>query len=128
MIRYGSIDGAVIQLSNTTIAELDTIRVQTSNTVPAFITRRQFAQQLFLDGLITGEEAISWASNGQLPAQIINSINSLITDETANTLAKILASGANSFERHHALTEQLGTFMGYDSTELDDLWRSASIL
>lgn len=94
--------------------------------VPAAISDRQFAQQLAVLGTITEAEAIAWAARGDLPAALEAAVEALPAGE--RFAARMLLSSATSYERAHPLVPMLGAIMGYDSAEIDDLWRAAAAL
>lgn len=94
--------------------------------VPSSISDRQFAQQLAVLGTITEAEALAWAARGELPGAMEMAIAAL--PEEARFGARMLLSSATTYERNHPLVGALADLLGYDDSELDDLWRAAAIL
>lgn len=96
--------------------------------VPEEISDRQFAQRLAILGVITWPEAIAWASKGDLPSTLNTAINQLPTAGDVRNTAKMLLSSATTYERSHPMTATLGAMLGFDDSQLDDLWRTAAVL
>lgn len=96
--------------------------------VPEVISDRQFAQQLTILGTITEAEAIGWAAKGDLPEALEQAIGTLPTAGGVQFAARMLLSSATTYERSHPMTATLGGILGYDSDDLDDLWRAAAAL
>ncbi|AWN50031.1 hypothetical protein DK419_13025 [Methylobacterium terrae] len=63
---------------------------------------------------------------GTLPERIEAAVASL--PEAERFAARMLLSGATSFERAHPMVAQLGAALGYDAAALDALWRAAAAL
>lgn len=90
------------------------------------ISDRQFFQALALSGDISEEEALSAVMTGTLPARIAEGVATLPNDQ--RFAARMLLSGATSFDRSHPMVSLLGTLIGRDDAALDALWRRASQL
>lgn len=93
--------------------------------VAPFISDRQFAQQLAIDGIISEHEALAWAARGDLPAAL-EAIVATLGDQQFP--ARMLLSAATAYERSHPLTAMLGGLLGYDAEQLDALWVQGSAL
>lgn len=94
--------------------------------VPSSISDRQFAQQLAVLGVISEAEALAWAARGELPDAIEAAIAAL--PEAQRFSARMLLASATTYERSHPLVGALADLLGYDSGEIDDLWRAAALL
>lgn len=93
--------------------------------VPGSISDRQFFQQLAIDGVITEAEAL--ASNAAvIPAPLLAIINALPAEQRFP--AKMLVSGATTFERSHPMTEVIGAARGMNAEEIDEFFRAAAAL
>ncbi|MXO73588.1 hypothetical protein [Alteraurantiacibacter buctensis] len=95
-------------------------------TVPATISDRQFFQQLALLGKITQAEALDAVGPGIIPASMGALIDMLPAEQQFT--ARMLLSGATSFERHHPLTPVLGGMYGLADDDLDALWIAGAAL
>ncbi|MGW5837761.1 hypothetical protein ACWFZ6_06965 [Methylorubrum extorquens] len=95
---------------------------------PEVISGRQFAQALALAGTITEAEALAWAARGELPDAMETALDQVPDAGNQRFGARMMLAGATTFERHHPLTEQLGTVLGYDAAALDALWTRAASL
>ncbi|WP_029006454.1 hypothetical protein [Azorhizobium doebereinerae] len=89
--------------------------------VPAGISDRQFFQGLALRGLISQVEALAAVGNGTLPAAFETLIGQLSAEE--QFAARMLLSGATSFQRTNPLVDTLGAMLDMGPAEIDDLWR-----
>lgn len=94
--------------------------------VPVAISDRQFAQQLAVLGAISEGEAEAWAARGELPVAMEAAVAAL--PEADRFAARMLLSAATSYERAHPLVPAIGGLLGYDSAEIDDIWRAAALL
>lgn len=94
--------------------------------VPAAISDRQFAHQLAVLGAISEAEALAWAARGELPETIEGAIAALPGEQRFS--ARMLLASATTYERSHPLVGALADLLGYDATEIDDLWRAAAML
>lgn len=92
--------------------------------VPESVSDRQFFQALALDGMISEAEALAAVQTGALPAPIAAIIDAM-PDQFA---ARMLLSGATTFERRHPLTDALASALGYSPAQTDDLFRVAASL
>lgn len=92
--------------------------------VPGSVSDRQFFQALALAGLISQAEALAAVQTGALPAPIAAIIDAM-PDQFA---ARMLLSGATTFERRHPLTDALASALGYSPAQTDDLFRAAAAL
>jgi hypothetical protein len=77
--------------------------------VPASVTRRQARQALLLAGLL----------------DLVEPAIAAIPDATQRRLAEIEWQDSQVFERDRPILIQLATQIGLDSTDLDDLFRTA---
>lgn len=92
--------------------------------VPESVSDRQFFQALALGGMISEAEALAAVQTGALPAPIAAIIDAM-SDQFA---ARMLLSGATTFERRHPLTDALASALGYSPAQTDDLFRGAASL
>lgn len=92
--------------------------------VPPEISDRQFFQALALAGLISQAEALAAVQTGALPAPIAAIVDGL-PDQFG---ARMLLSGATTFERANPLTDALGGALGYSPAQTDELFRAAAAL
>lgn len=90
------------------------------------ISDRQFFQALANTGTITQPEALAAVMTGTLPARIEAAVAGLPADQ--QFAARMLLSGATTFERGHPMVARLGAALGYDDAALDALWREAASL
>ena len=93
---------------------------------PSEISDRQFFQQLAIMGLISEDEAISAVSTGALPPVMAGFIDQLPANQ--RFAARMALQGATTFIRSNPLVETFGSMQGMTSSEIDDLWRAASLL
>jgi len=93
---------------------------------PNEISDRQFFQQLAVMGLITEEEAEAAVSAGTLPSTMNAFIDELPVEERFPARMKL--KGATRFFRSDPLVETFGEMEGMTSDQIDNLWRSASLL
>jgi hypothetical protein len=92
---------------------------------PAAISDRQFFQQLAVEGIITEEQAL--ASNAAvIPAPLLAIIEQMPEDQ--QFAAKMVVSGATSFERQHPMTIAIGTAYGMSSEQIDEFFAAAAVL
>lgn len=92
----------------------------------AAISDRQFFQALASAGAITQAEALAAVMTGTLPAPIAAAVEAL--PEAERFPARMLLSGATTFERGHPMVAQLGAALGYDDAALDALWSAAAAM
>lgn len=92
--------------------------------VPESVSDRQFFQALALGGMISEAEALAAVQTGALPAPIAAIVDAM-PDQFA---ARMLLSGATTFERRHPLTDALAAALGYSPAQTDDLFRAAAAL
>lgn len=90
------------------------------------ISRRQFFQQLAIEGAITEAEALAAVANGAIPEALSNMIVQLPQDQRFT--ARMLICGATMFERRHQMTALIGSMYGWDSAQLDNFWQNAALL
>ncbi|BAQ44412.1 hypothetical protein [Methylobacterium aquaticum] len=90
------------------------------------ISDRQFFQALAQAGTITQAEALAAVMTGTLPARIETAVAGLPDDQ--QFAARMMLSGATTFERGHPMVEQLGAALGYEGKALDELWAAAAAL
>ena len=86
------------------------VRIDTGG-LPESISYRQFARGLWGDGLITFDECQAFVSTGTPPASLQAIIDALPDDDTGAPTARkdaiILVRGAQTYDRHNALTETI---------------------
>jgi hypothetical protein len=109
-------------------AERDELRAQLAalQAAPVSVSDRQFFQALAQAGSITPDEALAAVMTGTLPARIEAAVKSLPAEQ--QFAARMLLSGATTFERGHPMVAQLGAALDYDDVALDALWRAAAAL
>ncbi|TNC14935.1 hypothetical protein FF100_04995 [Methylobacterium terricola] len=90
------------------------------------VSDRQFFQALAQAGTISQDEALAAVMTGVLPARIEAAVAGL--PEAEQFAARMLLSGATTFDRHHPMVAQLGAALGYDDAALDALWAAAAAL
>ena len=90
------------------------------------ISRRQFFQQLAVQGVITQVEALSAVKTGTIPAALQTLINGLPPDQQFG--ATMIVSGSATFERNNPLTIAIGTAYGWSSDQINALFRAAAAL
>ncbi len=91
--------------------------------VPSSISDRQFFQQLAIAGIITEDQAL--ASNAAvIPAPLLAIISSMPADQQFN--AKMIISGATTYERSNPLTIEIGSAYGMSSDQIDEFFRAAA--
>lgn len=88
------------------------------------ISDRQFFQALAIAGIISEADALAAVQTGALPAPIAAIIDAM-PDQFA---ARMLLSGATTFERRHPLTDALASALGYSPAQTDELFRAAAAL
>lgn len=93
---------------------------------PSAVSDRQFFQALADAGTITQAEALAAVRTGDLPAGIEAAVKAL--PDGQQFAARMLLSGATTFERGHPMVAQLGSGLGYDDKALDALWTAAAAL
>ncbi|MCJ2037076.1 hypothetical protein [Methylobacterium sp. J-068] len=92
----------------------------------AAVSDRQFFQALALAGDITEGEALAAVMTGMLPAKIEAAVQAL--PDADRFAARMLLSGATTFDRAHPMVVVLGAILGKDDAALDALWSSAATL
>lgn len=93
---------------------------------PVEISKRQFYQQLAVEGLITEAEALTVIQSGVLPAAMEAFILQLPSDMQFST--RMLLAGAQTFERGHAMSQALEAHMDFTEAQVDQIWVDASKL
>lgn len=93
--------------------------------VPASITRRQCAMQLFSLQMITGEEAIAMTQTGAPPASVMAYINTLT--EPQQTMA-VMDFAATNYFRDNALLLALMEANNMSSDDVDNFFIAAAVL
>lgn len=99
---------------------------QSTPTVPAEISDRQFFQQLAVMGLITEDEAIAAVATGTLPPAMVGFIDQLPAEQ--RFAARMALQGATTFLRSNPLVATFGAMQGMTSDDIDNLWRAAFAL
>ncbi|MER9506046.1 hypothetical protein [Mesorhizobium sp. M0579] len=96
--------------------------------IPETISDRQFFQGLALPpySIITKAEALAAVKTGEIPAAMVALVEAL--PEASRFGAEMLLSGATEFKRAHPLTNVFGQAFGWDSSQVDAFWISASAL
>jgi hypothetical protein len=90
---------------------------------PDEISRRQFFQLLAIKGIISQDDAVAAAGGGVIPAALLALLNQLPADQQFS--AKMLVASAQTFQRSHPFTAQIGEFYGMSPTDLDAFWADA---
>lgn len=93
---------------------------------PAIISDRQFFQQLAVMGQITEDEALAAVMTGAIPAALEAFIGTLPPEQQFP--ARMLLSGATTFDRFHPMTALLAQGMGWTQQQIEQLWAAASLL
>lgn len=89
------------------------------------ISDRQFFQQLAVIGVISEEEAL--ASNAAvIPAPLLAIIEGLPQEQ--RFAAKMIVSGATTFQRSHPMTLAIGSAYGWKSGQIDAFFNAAAAL
>lgn len=126
MARMMLVDGRLLKMTPEMEAAYLASLPPPANSVPAEISDRQFAQQLAVLGAISEAEALAWAARGDLPAAVETAVDQLPEDERFS--ARMLLAAATSYRREHSLVDELGQALGYEPSEIDELWRAAALL
>lgn len=92
-----------------------------ANVVPTTISDRQFFQGCALRGLCSEAEALEAVKTGTLPAQLEAFVTALPADQRFG--ARMVLSGAVSFNRSSPLTEAFGQMAGMTPAQVDEFWR-----
>ena len=90
------------------------------------VSDRQFFQALAMAGDITEAEALAAVMTGTMPARIEDAVRALPADQQFG--ARMLLSGATTFDRHHPMVALLGQILDRDDAALDALWAAAGKL
>lgn len=123
------VDGELVALAGAELADfLLRLDAPPQLPVPEVISDRQFAQQLAILGTITEAEAIAWAARGDLPETLDQAIATLRVEGGVQFAARMLLTSATAYHRSHPMTATLGGILGYDTAQLDELWRAAALL
>lgn len=93
--------------------------------VPASITRRQCARAMFMQGLITGPEALAMTQNGTPPALVETMLTAMPDD--AEVLARI-DFAADTYMRSNPLLVALMEGTGADAAAIDAFFIAAGAL
>lgn len=89
--------------------------------VPETITDRQFFQGCALQGLCTEAEALDAVKTGTLPARLETFVVNLPAEQ--RFAARMVLSGAVSFNRSSPLTDAFGQMADMTPAEVDEFWR-----
>jgi hypothetical protein len=95
--------------------------------VPAFISDRQFFQQLAIVNTISQDEALAAVATGTIPPPLMAFVDALPTDADKFN-AKMLLAGAVIFERNHPLTAAIAMAQGMTSEQVDAFFIAAAQL
>jgi hypothetical protein len=90
------------------------------------ISRRQFFQQAAIAGFITNADALA-AMSGTIPSTLLTVVNALPTDADKFN-AKMILTGATTFERNHPLVESVRVAMNLTTKNIDDFFIAAYLL
>ena len=94
--------------------------------VPPVISDRQFFEQLAYMNVISEADAEAAVATGTLPSAMVDLVSLL--PEQAQFPARMLLKGATQFYRQHEMTDTIAWLYGWTSSQVDDLFRSASAL
>lgn len=89
------------------------------------ISRRQFFQQLPILGVITEDEALA-AMGGAIPAALAALVAAL--PEDGRFSAKMLLTGASTFQRDHAVTREFAAAYQWSDAQVDQFFAAAARL
>jgi hypothetical protein len=93
--------------------------------VPPSISDRQFYQQLAVQGVISEADALA-ANAAVIPPALLAIIDAMPSAEQFG--AKMLLSGATTFERNNLLTIRIGTAHGWSAAQIDAFFIAAAAL
>lgn len=105
------------------IAELDVAPVAS---VSASISRRQFAEGLVQQQIISDQEATDFATMSALPAAMTAFVASLPEDEQGSV--KRLLLSATEFHADHPRAQQLAVMLGWTPEQLAAFWTFCATL
>lgn len=119
-------DGVRWRVTTQEAIDAETLRKST----PREISDRQFFTALWKDGgRITYEEALAAVATGTIPTTMIGFLDLLATyDEDGAKDARLLLSGATTFERDNYLIPVFGSMYGMSEEQIDALWRLGKTL
>lgn len=89
------------------------------------IAKRQFYQQLAVDGLISEDEALA-ATEGVLPPTLDTAIATFPADQQFG--AKMYFKGSQVFDRSNAYIVALANYFGWTAEQADEFFRTAALL
>lgn len=92
--------------------------------VPEVISRRQFYEQLEVDGIISKAEALAAMKTGTLPAALQAVVDGM-TDENAKYDAEMKLVGATDFYRTSALVMVFAIVIQWSEERVDQFWTDA---
>lgn len=92
--------------------------------VPEIISRRQFYEQLEIDGLISQAEALAAMKTGTLPAALQAIVDGM-ADADAKYDAEMKLVGATDFFRSSSLVMVFAIVIGWDEARVDKFWIDA---
>lgn len=113
--KLGKLDLAAI--------EAEALRLASIVPVPATITRRQCARELFIREMISGPEMVAMTATGTPPAMIEAVFGAM--PETAQWVARA-DFAADTYERTNPLLVGIMTASGATSADIDQFFREAS--
>jgi hypothetical protein len=90
------------------------------------ILRRQFYQQLSVQGIITQAQALAAVQGGTIPAPLQTVVNGLPSAEQFGATMMLAADA--TFSRNHPMTIAIGTAYGWTSAQIDSFFQAASQL
>lgn len=92
--------------------------------VPEVISRRQFYEQLVVDGLITQAEALAAMKTGTLPAALQAIVDGM-ADADSKYDAEMKLVGATDFYRSSSLVMVFAIVIGWSEQRVDQFWIDA---
>ncbi|UTD28231.1 hypothetical protein [Bradyrhizobium sp. WD16] len=92
---------------------------------PRSISDRQFYQQLAIEGIISEADALA-ANAAVIPPALLAVIDAMPTAEQFG--AKMIVSGATTFERNDPLTVRIGMAQGWSAARIDAFFIAAAAL
>ncbi len=103
--------------------EAEALRLASIVPVPATITRRQCARELFIREMITGPEMVAMTASGTPPAMIETVFAAM--PEAAKWIARA-DFAADTYERSNPLLVRIMTDSGSTSSAIDEFFTKAS--
>lgn len=104
----------------------DAVEISRSATVSYTISKRQFATQAALSGMISEAEAEAFLVANMLPAIISTFISTLPAEQ--QFIARMKAVGALEYRRDDPMVLALAALKGLSATQMDAFWSAAHAL